>query len=308
MDMKISVVIPAYNAGKHIARCLRSVFSQKLNPYEVIVVDDGSTDETEEIIKDLSFEVIYINQENSGPSSARNKGIKHATGSYIALLDSDDMWENDHLLNAQMLLEEYPESKWYCCAYDVLKNNEIIKKNLIEKRGKVDYFENSIKKTFVHTSTLIICKTVFDEIGLFEEKWKYGEDLNLWFRIASLYPTILYSGKISSHFIITKYSLTYDKSDYDLMNSYNVIESTILQKKTVSNKYKKAYCELWVKSLLKNSLKRNRRDVFNKTYNNLLKFVNPIDKFFFKCVNFKIVFMCFDLAYRVRKMVKDVRS
>ena len=93
--MKISVVIPAYNAARFLPRCLKSVFAQTLQPEEVIVVDDGSTDSTAEVAEALGARV--INRRNGGLSAARNTGIKGASSEWIALLDADDLWARDKL-------------------------------------------------------------------------------------------------------------------------------------------------------------------------------------------------------------------
>ena len=93
--MKISVVIPAYNASAFLPRCLESVFAQTLKPDEVIVVDDGSTDNTGSVAAELGAKVVL--QENSGPSAARNTGIQNAAGEWIALLDADDLWAPEKL-------------------------------------------------------------------------------------------------------------------------------------------------------------------------------------------------------------------
>jgi len=103
---KVSVIIPVFNGARHIADTVASVWAQTFRPIEVIVVDDGSTDNTAEVVQSLEPKCVYIRQENQGPPVARNTGLKHATGDIIALLDADDLWPKNKLdLQLPILLE-----------------------------------------------------------------------------------------------------------------------------------------------------------------------------------------------------------
>ena len=93
----VSVVIPAYNSGKFVAQAVESVLAQTYAPFEIIVVDDGSTDETKDVLGRFNGQINYIHQANSGPSAARNAGIRVARGAYICFLDADDLWTPDRL-------------------------------------------------------------------------------------------------------------------------------------------------------------------------------------------------------------------
>ena len=104
---KFSIIIPVYNVEKYIKKCLDSVFSQSYKDYEVIVINDGSTDKSMDIAKEHNVKI--INQKNKGQSAARNNGIKHATGDYLIFLDSDDYWEKDLLKELNKSLKNKPD-------------------------------------------------------------------------------------------------------------------------------------------------------------------------------------------------------
>lgn len=122
--MRFSVVVPLYNKENCIRMTLESVKKQSFKDYEVIVVDDGSTDRSlEEARKIKSENITIIHQQNQGVSVARNTGILHAQGQYIAFLDADDEWEPDYLKTIDHLIEKYPESDMYVTAYRVDMGN-----------------------------------------------------------------------------------------------------------------------------------------------------------------------------------------
>ena len=118
-NIQISVVIPLYNKCETIGRALESVFSQIVQPFEIIVVNDGSTDGSETLVKQINHPLIRIfNQTNSGVSAARNKGIEMAKGEWIAFLDADDEWRSEFLKTMQMLAFTYPQCHVVGSAYE----------------------------------------------------------------------------------------------------------------------------------------------------------------------------------------------
>ncbi len=137
--MKVSVIIPTWNRSGYLARALESVFAQSVSPHEVIVVDDGSTDDTREIIKQQFSNVSYLYQENRGVSSARNTGIRAAGGDWIALLDSDDCWLPNKL---QRQCEEIHHSDTYQLCHtnggEGFPNGIKHRQNLGHGRGEAD--------------------------------------------------------------------------------------------------------------------------------------------------------------------------
>ena len=122
--MKYSVVIPLYNKEHYIAGTLRSVLTQTFPDYEVIVVDDGSTDNSLQACKTVQSDKIRIVQQaNQGVSAARNKGIELAAGEYICFLDADDTWHPDYLQNIETIVQKYPQSDIFVTAYRIIYAN-----------------------------------------------------------------------------------------------------------------------------------------------------------------------------------------
>ena len=186
--MYVSVIIPTYNRKHTLKRAIQSVYMQSLLPYEVIVVDDGSNDGTKEWVKQKYPNVKYIYQKNSGVSSARNKGIKIARGDWIALLDSDDEWLPNKLIEQTNKIKSNLDVK-------ILHSNEIwirngVRVNQMKKHKKSGgyIFEKCLDICRISPSSVMLKKEIFDYIGTFDESLKVCEDYDLWLRITSKYP------------------------------------------------------------------------------------------------------------------------
>jgi len=187
-----SVIIPTYNRKDFLKIALDSVLNQTFINYEIIVVDDGSTDDTERIVMEIKNEKInYIYQKNQGPASARNKGIKKARGQFICFLDSDDRFCQEKLATTYEYIKKYPE-------YAIFHTDEIWYRNgclLSEKKhhrkpsGKT--FGQALKLCCISPSTVAIEKGVFQEIGYFDEQLPACEDYDLFLRISAQYPILL---------------------------------------------------------------------------------------------------------------------
>lgn len=208
MGIAISVIIPLYNKEREIEATLRSVLSQQHPPYEIIVVDDGSTDRSAEIASAIAAQnplVRIVRQLNAGVSAARNKGIKESSGGYIALLDADDTWEPGYLAEVERLIADHPGCGMYCMGFNVKREDGLFPNETIMGEGVVeDYFRTALKNTITHTSGATIPRHIFDSEGGFPEGMKLGEDLYMWAKIASRYPVCycpkkLYTFDITSH-------------------------------------------------------------------------------------------------------------
>ena len=197
----ISVVIPAFNAGGFIKRTIDSVLAQTYSASEIIVVDDGSIDNTAEVVKSYGGKVRYIYQENAGDGPARNTGIAAAKGDWIAFLDHDDEWLPDKLQLQMELLSRHPDLHW--CATNFYKqsgtrraagvNPAAISKGL----GARDYFESFFTAVYAKgcnfmTSTMLIRREVFEQAGVFDSCWLRGADVDMWWRIAYRFSRIGY--------------------------------------------------------------------------------------------------------------------
>ncbi|MBR2195065.1 MAG: glycosyltransferase family 2 protein [Salinivirgaceae bacterium] len=183
MDRKclVSVVIPAYNAERTIKSTLDSILGQTYNNVEVLVIDDGSTDSTSIIVKSYSdTRIRLINKPNGGVSSARNLGIKSALGEYVAFCDSDDVWHPQKLEKQLEILRKDSSIDFIGCN----RNNERTRVFFHNYSSlKQISFNDLLLKVFPQTSTAVIKKCVFDDVGVFDEEQRYAEDVNLWLRI-----------------------------------------------------------------------------------------------------------------------------
>jgi glycosyltransferase involved in cell wall biosynthesis len=197
-----SIIIPLYNKSAHIEKAIQSVLNQSFHEFELIVVNDGSTDNSLHIVEhylrtqeqrgntSLSNHVRIINQENAGVSAARNNGVKAAKYDYIAFLDADDWWHKHYLSEMKSLIEQFPNAALYGSSYYQVKSGKHVKAPIgVEpdfKAGYINYCEVYVKTLCmpIWTSAAIITKKVFQEENGFKTTLKLGEDFDLWIRVA----------------------------------------------------------------------------------------------------------------------------
>lgn len=185
----ISVVIPLYNKEQSIAATLQSVLAQTYTDFEVIVVDDGSTDNSLSVIRGKVRElerkqIKIIHQENEGVSAARNRGIIEAQGEYIAFLDADDLWAPDYLETLMLLIKDYPNAGLYSIGYEEIDANIIPSTcRSYEKhvRGVVEHPWSA--RIGVWTGSVAANRGRMIKVGLFDTRMTYGEDLDMWWRL-----------------------------------------------------------------------------------------------------------------------------
>ena len=199
--MTFSVVIPLYNKAHYIEATIRSVLNQTCTDYEVVVVDDGSTDDSLMLARRYeSDRVRVISQKNQGVSVARNTGIEHARGKFIAFLDADDQWQADYLATIQGLTNRYPESDIFVTAYAVdLGSGKVHYSTRLEpETGILPSYWLTLAKgyDFVWTSATVIRRNTLLRAGLFRPGEKIGQDLDMWARVARINPKVAYSSRI----------------------------------------------------------------------------------------------------------------
>lgn len=253
--MKITVVIPLYNKKDSITSTLKSVFEQTFLPEEIIVVNDGSTDDSEKLVEALKHPLVKIlNQPNKGVSSARNIGIKEAAGDWIAFLDADDIWLPDFLEKMRLLFNTFPESKMFASSY-FLQNQTGLRINIqlnrltfTGKYGKLEnYFEvASVSHPPICSSAVIIERNALNIIGGFPQNVKSGEDLITWAKLASNIQ-IAYTKEPLSVFL-------YDESNYNgtptrIPQEPDAVGSELIALATKYNKLPgiRNYVSLWFK-------------------------------------------------------------
>jgi len=197
-----SVIIPLFNKAPYIFKAIKSVLNQNFQEFEIIIIDDGSTDESAEtvraIINTLTAEDIkrisFIIQRNKGVSATRNLGFEKAKYEYVTFLDADDWWEPSFLEKLNWLIELYPDAGIYGSSYYKVKYGKNIPAEIgVEKdfvHGLINYFDVYAKTLWMPLSSIsiIIKKGVFNLFNGFNPNLKLGEDFDLWARIASRYP------------------------------------------------------------------------------------------------------------------------
>jgi len=209
---RVSVVIPSYNGASFIEKALDSVLAQSYPPYEIIVIDDGSTDNTKAVLKKYQNKIRYYYWKNHGLSAARNRGIKLAKGELVALLDSDDYWAPDKLRLQVLMFDKLKNTNvgMIDTFTDIISASGVLDRRL-SRVQQGDSFERLLcRNTINQPSSVLIKKEVFDTVGLFNEKLKAVEDWEMWVRIAESYdiytvprPLTYYlkhSGNLSNNF------------------------------------------------------------------------------------------------------------
>lgn len=217
-----SVIIPLYNKAPYIAKAIESVLGQTYRDFEVIVIDDGSTDQSLEVAKTFENKSItIISQPNSGVSTARNNGVKLAKHPYICFLDADDWWHPTFLEEMKQLITDFPDAGIYGSGYYIVKNGKerIAPIGVPQgfERGIIDYCEVYAKTLCmpIWTGAVIVPKNIFDEEGGFKSQLKLGEDFDLWIRIILKHKAIL----------VNK-SLAYYNQDVDVNNRGVAVHKT----------------------------------------------------------------------------------
>jgi glycosyltransferase involved in cell wall biosynthesis len=185
---RVSVVIPTFNRASLLREALDSVFAQTFTDYEVIVVDDGSTDGTPQMIERYNGRLRYIWQENRGPAEARNRGIAEARGEWIAFLDSDDMWHADKLARCMEYAGREPETAIVFHPMVEIDDagNRVRGRSKRARAGRI--VDDLFGHCFVHTPTVVVRRRVLDEVGGFDGSLTVCEDYQLWLRVATRFP------------------------------------------------------------------------------------------------------------------------
>jgi glycosyltransferase involved in cell wall biosynthesis len=199
--MKISAIIPAYNSAPYIADAIASIRGQTVPVSEIIVVDDGSTDATGEVVNETDPAATYIRQENRGPSAARNRGVESASGDWIAFLDADDQWTPGKTKAQIEALSSSPELRLVASDMSEIDlSGHTITPSVLAKHQLLPFFRGLdgrpiphalvrlMRKNFIPTGTVLVRRDTLLENGLFNTDIRYGEDLELWARIAANHP------------------------------------------------------------------------------------------------------------------------
>jgi len=264
-----SVIIPLYNKEKFIKNTIESVLNQEFTDFEIIIVNDGSTDNSLKQLEIFSNDRITIfNQENQGVSVARNFGLEQSKGKYICFLDADDYWYPHFLSQIYKYIKLLPQQKVFTSAFEFEIQNKIIPFVYSMKKTSdyqiVDYFEVSQKKHgVIGTSTSVFDRSIFEKIGVFDVRFRAGEDSDLWIRVGLNFP-VVFIWKIAARYVYDPQGITKnrkkitEKTDH---SHYVTIEKDIPKLKEFLDRKRFALA-------IESKLYRNKND-FKKIVNHI---------------------------------------
>lgn len=187
----VSVILPTYNRAAMVQEAIDSVLSQTYPEFELVVIDDGSTDFTPEVLSGYNNSIVAIRQSNKGVSSARNKGILKARGDLIALIDSDDYWLPEKMATQVAFFLRHPEIA-ICQTQEIWIRNGVRvnpKKRHRKRSGMI--FEASLPLCLISPSAVMMRRSLLEQVGLFDESMPACEDYDLWLRVTAQYPVAL---------------------------------------------------------------------------------------------------------------------
>ena len=186
---RFSVIIPLYNKAAEVEATVRSVLAQTLQPVEIVVVDDGSTDSSAAIVEAIGSPLVrLIRQPNAGECAARNRAMAEAVGDWFALVDADDRWQPQFLEEVAEMIDLWPDRGIYSTAFDIVSPTGIVRANTPSERGPV---ENFWKESMTHYVTIpsatVLSRRAVEELGGFPEGMKMGGDQYMWIKVATRY-------------------------------------------------------------------------------------------------------------------------
>lgn len=217
----ISVIIPVYNGAEFLADAIRSVRAQGYTPLELIVVDDGSTDQTSQVVQALGADIRYLYQPNQGPAAARNHGLALAQGELIAFLDADDLWPADKLAHqaACLAAEEQAQVVWgntQICPYQADGAPTTSVPNRVPLLG-----------------SLLCRRAVFQQVGLFEPTLRLGEDIDWLRRLVAAGVVVQYSPHLALLYRMRPGSLTYGRP-LQTLGWFDIVRQALKQRRAAA--------------------------------------------------------------------------
>ena len=311
-----SVVVPLYNKQAHIEKCIKSVLSQTYISFELIVVDDGSTDQSAAKVKQFDdARVRYIYQKNSGVSAARNTGIKAAVGQYVAFLDADDWYEGSILNEFFQLSLLYPDADALTCGYYKQRNGSVIcssssQPDKIEEPLRYivdDFYSKWTEGAFFCASSCAVRSKYFDEHDvLFIDGESMGEDQDLWFHIAENGVIAFSNRPLSNYNMGVSNSLSSNSKLTDELPFITRLKNRIESESFSANKRsaRRFICQYDLERSFNNALHGSKRTALSILLQNI--FVSGFFKLKFMC----IAGLCMPkfLINSVRKLVKSINE
>jgi glycosyltransferase involved in cell wall biosynthesis len=228
----VSVVIAAYNGARWIAETLDSVLAQTFRNFEVVVVDDGSSDETPSVVAGYGSRVRCLRRENGGQPSARNFGIRAARGLYIAFVDADDLWLPEKLQLQMELLSKHPDLAWVysdAIVFDGENGKELYKISDVAHLYEGDILRPLLILDFIPSPTPVIRRDVFATVGYFDESpdLRIGEDWNMWLRIAAKYQVRFVNRPLAKYRAHSESMFESTDFQYAFRSTWKMIENAV---------------------------------------------------------------------------------
>lgn len=255
----VSVIIPAYNRGWILKEAIDSVLAQDFKDFELIVVDDGSKDNTQDILNSYREDLIVLQQENKGVSAARNRGIASASGQYIAFLDSDDLWMPQKLSIQIDFFNANPEALICQTQERWIRNSMFVNPKMRHRKLSGNIFEQSLYLCLVSPSAVMIKRSLFEKTGMFDESLPACEDYDMWLRVSCRYPVYLINTplviKRGGHADQLSRSSGLDR--YRIQSLKKIIENNLLtdEQTTKAVKVLKEKCDIYANGCLKRGRK-----------------------------------------------------
>jgi glycosyltransferase involved in cell wall biosynthesis len=260
---KVSVIIPTYNRGQYITQALESVLNQTFRDYDIIVIDDGSTDNTGEILKKYEGKIRSIRQENQGISNTRNRGIRETNGEYLAFLDSDDYWTPEKLKEQVNILDAYSKVGIVYSRMPII--NKMGEKIGMKPAGVSGKNFKELLEVWgdLPTSTVMTRRECFEKAGLFDPSLDPMEDIDMWIRISRFYDLYEIENKILAY---------YRRHEEQVTTSKAKVYTGLLKINTkIYENYPEAPRDLTVKRIVQNQYLLAKDNYIEGHYNNALK-------------------------------------
>ena len=243
---RFSIIIPVFNKEKFVAKTLKSVLAQTFTDYEIIIVNDGSTDGSEQAILAIDDERIrYFLKDNEGVAIARNYGLSKISSDYICFLDADDFWYPKFLFTMDFYIKRLPDESVFACAIEIETNRKVFKaKYSIDQKEEfkiVNFFHASQKEAVMWTSAVCVHKDVLVKSGAFDKDLTVSEDTDLWIRIGLRYR-VVFIRKILARYVFDKKSISRNLDyifEYLFFEKYETLEkrNTSLKKYMDQNRF-----------------------------------------------------------------------
>lgn len=251
-----SVVIPLYNKELSIQNTIHSVLNQTVQDFEIVIVNDGSTDNSvEKVVEIFDARIRIINKPNGGVSSARNMGVEEAKYEWIAFLDGDDLWKVNHLEEIVKMMKLFPNEQIYCTSFvcdNQVSKSKSLKDDIIVLNTK-EYFKLAYFGAVIWTSILVVNKRLFSENNGFNENLSRGEDLELWSRLANK-TNVVKNSKVTA-----VYRLEAENRSFSNKLNFNKSYISIISLNT-NTKEERKYNKMLLKAAIKKNIKS--KDLF----------------------------------------------